>query len=173
VAASGAGGADLGEGRQLVGWRDAALEVEGMLAAHLIEHAAIDLLVAAKPSDGCSGAIGAHRDPVGRFDIFLECQDFLLGRAVATLATAGVRDLCTGMDRTSLHQRCRDLLVHLANAPERQFGSKDIARRFRWNLAEVLAALDALVRFGYIEQVKTPLTLDSSSGRLFQHASLA
>ena len=143
-------------------------EVDGLLLAHLIEHVAIDLMVAASGSDRCGGLVGAHREGLSRFDVYLEGPDAPLVRAVAILAAAAVRDLCLGLDRLPAHRRCRDLLEALATSGQSRFVADDLAARLGWTLPETLAALEALGRLGYLDSVPAPFTFSSSTGVLFR-----
>jgi hypothetical protein len=54
---------------------------------HLLEHLAIDLIVAIGPDPSCSGLTCAYRAPENRFDLFLECED--PRAAMAALRCAG------------------------------------------------------------------------------------
>jgi hypothetical protein len=46
---------------------------------HLLEHLALELVVAMGSATRCSGLTCAHRAPVTRFDLFLECEDPRIG----------------------------------------------------------------------------------------------
>ncbi len=143
-------------------------EVDGLLLAHLIEHVAIDLMVSASGSDRCGGLVGAHREGLSRFDVYLEGPEAPLARAVAILAAAAVRDLCLGLDRLPAHRHCRDLLEALAATGQTRFVADDLAARLGWTLSETLVALEALGRLGYLESVPAPFTFSSTTGVLFR-----
>lgn len=150
----------------VAGGRDG--DVDGLLLAHLIEHVAIDLMVSASGDDRCGGLVGAHREGLSRFDIYLEGPEAPLARAVAILAAAAVRDLCLGLDRLPAHRRCRDLLEALAATGQSRFVADDLAARLGWTVSETLAALEALGRLGYLEGVPAPFTFSSMTGVLFR-----
>jgi hypothetical protein len=46
---------------------------------HLLEHLALELVVAMGSVPRCSGLTCAHRAPLNRFDLFLECEDARIG----------------------------------------------------------------------------------------------
>jgi hypothetical protein len=149
---------------------DRTHEGDGLALAHLIEHVAIDLMVTISGAPRCSGATGAYRDRLDRFDIFLECPVPALGRAVALLATAAVRDLCAGADRTDIHRRCRDLLSLLLASGRQKVVPEDVASDLRWPLPEAVEALEAVGRLGFLESIPAPFTFSSTTGRLFRRA---
>jgi hypothetical protein len=53
---------------------------------HLLEHVALELVVAVGPVTRCSGITCAYRSPPHRFDIFLECDDPRIGMAALRCA---------------------------------------------------------------------------------------
>jgi hypothetical protein len=144
---------------------------DGLVLAHLIEHVAIDLIAAASGATRCSGVTCAYAGRLDRFDIFLECADPPLGRAVALLATAIVRDLCSGRDRLASHRRCRDLLAHLTATRSRHVAPEDVASSLDWSVPDALESLDGLVRLGYLDPLPATFTFSTSTGLLFRRAS--
>ncbi len=148
-----------------------AATADGLPVAHLIEHVAIDLMVAASGTTRCSGATCAYRDRWDRFDIFLECDDPSLGSAVAILAAASVRDLCSGIDRLAIHARCRDLLFLITSTGRRSLAPEDVASALEWNLAGARETLEATVRLGYLDAVPAPFTFSSATGLIFRRAA--
>jgi hypothetical protein len=146
-------------------------EADGLALAHLIEHVAIELLVSVSRSGRCSGVTCAYRGRKDRFDIFLECSDPLLGRAMAMLAAAFVRDLCSGNDRLGAHLRTRDLLGLLRASDRPTVVPEDIAIRLGWRLGEAREALEALARLGYLDPIAAPFTFSSATGMVFRRAA--
>jgi hypothetical protein len=144
---------------------------DGLALAHLIEHVAIDLIVATSGARRCSGVTCAYSGRLDRFDIFLECADPLLGRAAAILATAIVRDLCAGAGRLAPHRRSRDLLVSLTSGGRRSLAPEDVAASLEWSLDEAIETLGGLARLGYLETISAPFTFSSSTGLLFRRAA--
>lgn len=144
---------------------------DGLALAHLIEHVAIDLIAAATGASRCSGVTCAYAGRLDRFDIFLECADPALGRAVAILATVIVRDLRCGRDRLAAHRRCRDLLAHLTATQSRHVAPEDVAASLDWSVADAIATLDGLVRLGYLDPLPATFTFSTPTGLLFRRAS--
>jgi hypothetical protein len=141
--------------------------------AHLIEHVAIELIVAATGVPRCSGATCAHSGRLDRFDIFLECADPLAGRAAAVLAAALVRDLRLGFtDRLALHRRCLDLLTLLASAGDARLVAEDVAVRMECGNDEALQALQEMVRLGYLDAGPASYVFSSPTGVLFRRAEI-
>lgn len=148
-------------------------EGDGLYLAHLIEHVAIELIVAATGVPRCSGATCAHAGRLDRFDIFLECADPLAGRAAAVLAAALVRDLRLGFtDRLALHRRCLDLLTLLASAGDARLVAEDVAVRMEWGKEEALQALQEMVRLGYLDAGPAAYVFSSPTGVLFRRAEI-
>lgn len=148
-------------------------EGDGLYLAHLIEHVAIELIVAATGVPRCSGATCAHAGRLDRFDIFLECADPLAGRAAAVLAAALVRDLRLGFtDRMSLHRRCLDLLTLLASAGDARLVAEDVAVRMECGKEEALQALQEMVRLGYLDAGPAAYVFSSPTGVLFRRAEI-
>jgi hypothetical protein len=146
---------------------------DGLNLAHLIEHVAIELIVAVTRVQRCSGATCAHIGRLDRFDIFLECADPLAGRAAAILAAALVRDLRIGhTDRLSLHRRCLDLLALLAPAGDARMVAEDVAQRLDCGRDEALQALHEMVRLGYLDAGPAAYLFSSPTGVLFRRAAL-
>ncbi len=149
-----------------------AVVSNGISTAHLIEHVAIELATTAEGGLGRVGATCAHRHAAGRFDILLSCEDMTLGRAIALLATAAVRDLGSPTDRSPIHARCAALLTRLAAAPKNTVVAEDIVDQRGWTLAEAQDALEDLVRLGLLEPVRAPFTFSSSTGVLFRRTTV-
>ena len=148
-------------------------EGDGLYLAHLIEHVAIELIVAATGVPRCSGATCAHAGRLDRFDIFLECADPLAGRAAAVLAAALVRDLRLGFtDRLALHRRCLDLLTLLASAGDARLVAEDVAVRMECGKDEALQALQEMVRLGYLDAGPASYVFSSPTGVLFRRAEI-
>jgi hypothetical protein len=147
---------------------DGTAEVDGLPLAHLIEHVAIELSVAISGGRRCSGATGAYPDRLDRFDIFLESPMPALGRAVALLATAAVRDLCSGKDRAEAHRRCRDVLALVLASGRHSLVPEDIAADLGCAVPEAAEALAAAGRLGFLEPVPAPFTFSSTTGLLFR-----
>ncbi len=146
-------------------------EQDGLFLAHLIEHVAIEIIVAVTGGPRCSGATCAHQGRLDRFDIFLECADPLVGRAAAILATALVRDLrLRRAARLTLHRRCRDLLAALVSTRAPRLVAEDAAARLGCGAEEALQTLQEMVRLGYLEVVPSAYLFSSSSGSLFRRA---
>ena len=144
---------------------------DGLLLAHLIEHVAIEIIVAVSGRPRCSGATCAYDGRLDRFDIFLECVDPFAGRAAAVLAAALVRDLrLRRVARLELHRRCRDLLAILVASGGAQLVAEDAAARLRCGTQEALQTLEELVRLGYLEVVPSAYLFSSTSGVLFRKA---
>jgi hypothetical protein len=150
---------------------DDGATADGLPVAHLIEHVAIDLMVAASGATRCSGATCAYRDRWDRFDIFLESDDAALGSAVAILAAVAVRDLFSGGDRLAIHARCRDLLALIASTGRKSLAPEDVASALEWNLAGARETLEAAVRLGYLDAVPAPFTFSSATGLIFRRAA--
>jgi hypothetical protein len=144
---------------------------DGLALAHLIEHVAIDLIATATGTPRCSGVTCAYAGRLDRFDIFLECSDPALGRAVAILATVIVRDLRGGRERLAAHRRCRDLLAHLAATRSRHVAPEDVAASLDWTVADAIATLDGLVRLGYLDPLPASFTFSTPTGLLFRRAA--
>lgn len=148
-------------------------EGDGLYLAHLIEHVAIELIVAATGVLRCSGATCAHAGRLDRFDIFLECADPLASRAAAVLAAALVRDLRLGYtDRLALHRRCLDLLTLLASAGDARLVAEDVAVRMECGKEEALQALQEMVRLGYLDAGPASYVFSSPTGVLFRKAEI-
>jgi hypothetical protein len=148
-------------------------EGDGLQLAHLIEHVAIEIIVAATGVLRCSGATCAHADRLDRFDLFLECADPLTGRAAAVLAAALVRDLRLRLTvRLALHRRCLDLLVLLSPAADARLVAEDVSVRLGCGTDEALQALEELVRLGYLDAGPAPYLFSSSTGVLFRRAAI-
>lgn len=148
-------------------------EGDGLYLAHLIEHVAIELIVAATGVPRCSGATCAHAGRFDRFDIFLECADPLAGRAAAVLAAALVRDLRLGFtDRLALHRRCLDLLTLLASSGDARLVAEDVAVRMECGQEEALQALQEMVRLGYLDAGPASYVFSSPTGVLFRRAEI-
>lgn len=148
-------------------------EGDGLQLAHLIEHVAIEFIVAATGMLRCSGATCAHADRLDRFDLFLECADALAGRAAAVLAAALVRDLRLRLTvRLALHRRCLDLLVLLSPAADARLVAEDVSVRLGCGTDEALQALEGLVRLGYLDAGPAPYLFSSSTGVLFRRAAI-
>ena len=145
-------------------------EPDGLALAHLIEHVAIELVVAAGLAPRCSGVTCAYRDRLDRFDIFLECADGHLGRAAAVLAAASVRDLLGGPDRLEVHRRCRDLLRLLVATGRTSIVPEDAAITLGCDLAGAREALEALARLGFLDPIAAALTFSSCTGVTFRRA---
>ncbi|HEU4403517.1 MAG TPA: hypothetical protein VFT43_15575 [Candidatus Polarisedimenticolia bacterium] len=152
--------------------RARAPEEDGLVLAHLIEHVAIDLIVAVSGARFCSGVTCAWRDRTDRFDVFVECTDPLLGRSLAILATAAVRDLCAAGDGLEAHRRCRDLLTFLHRTGRKTLAPEDAATSLGLDLAATRESLEAVARLGYLEAVAAPLTFSSATGVLFRRVAL-
>lgn len=151
----------------------AADERDGLNLAHLIEHVAIELIVAVTRVLRCSGATCAHAGRLDRFDIFLECTDPLAGRAAAILAAALVRDLRIGQtDRLILHRRCLALLTHLAPAEDTRMVAEDVALRLACGRDEAMQTLQEMVRLGYMEAGPAAYLFSSPTGVLFRRAAI-
>jgi len=144
---------------------------DSLAAAHLIEHVALDLLGAISKAPGASGAACAYRGEARRCDVFVECADAPLGRAVALLSAAAVRDLAAGADRSLIHRHSRDLLAYLMRPGRKAATPEDVAVALRWDRSEARAALEALVRLGFVHRLAAPLTFSSPSGVLFLRAA--
>src|SRR5262249_45096838 len=145
-------------------------EAEGLPAAHLVKHVALDLLAAVAPGVRRSGVTCAHKDRLDRYDVFFDCDDPILGRAAALLSAASVRDLCLGQDRLGLHGRCRDLLADLAARGGTRIVPEDVAASRSWSVPEALETLQALSRLGFLEPISAPFTFSSATGHLFRRA---
>jgi len=146
---------------------------DGLAAAHLIEHVAIEILVGILGLRRCSGVTCAHRGRLDRFDVFLESPDPPAGRAAAILAAAVVRDLCLHRDaRMTLHRRCRDLLALLASSRAASLVAEDVARSLACGSDEALQVLEELVRLGYLAAVPSLLLFSSATGVLFRRAEI-
>ncbi len=143
---------------------------DGLALAHLIEHVAIDLIVAVSGARRCSGVTCAYGGRLDRFDIFLECADPQVGRAAAVLATAIVRDLCAGSGHLVAHRRCRDLLASLSSSARQSIAPEDVAGTFEWNLQDAIETLQALARLGFLDTLSAPFTFSSSTGLVFRRA---
>ncbi|HYS06784.1 MAG TPA: hypothetical protein VEW47_16510 [Candidatus Dormibacteraeota bacterium] len=146
---------------------------DGLAAAHLIEHVAIEILVGILGLRRCSGLTCAVRERLDRFDIFLESPDPLAGRAAVILAAAVVRDLRLRRDaRMTLHRRCRDLLALLASSRAASLVAEDTASRLGCGPDEALQVLEELVRLGYLAAVPSLLLFSSATGVLFRRAEI-
>jgi hypothetical protein len=149
------------------------LALGAVCTALLIEHVAIELIVAATGVPRCSGATCAHAGRLDRFDIFLECADPLAGRAAAVLAAALVRDLRLGFtDRLALHRRCLDLLTLLVSAGNARLVAEDVAVRMECGKEEALQALQEMVRLGYLDAGPASYVFSSPTGVLFHRAEI-
>lgn len=145
---------------------------EGLAVAHLVEHVAIELIVAVTGARRCSGVTCAHRDRPDRFDIFVESPDPLAGRAAAVLAAAIVRDLLLGRHgRFALHRRCRDLLATVSSSGVTVTVAEDATRALGCGLDEGLQVLEELARLGYFTVVPSVFLFSSATGVLFRRAA--
>ena len=178
---------DCGDGEALKRTLEAAVELpstdpaagggagspDGLAAAHLIEHVAIEILVGLLGLRRCSGVTCAHRGRLDRFDIFLESPDPRAARAAVVLAAAVVRDLCLGRSsRLALHRRCRELLGILVPARAASLVAEDAARSLACGTEEALQLLEELVRLGYLAAVPARLLFSSATGVLFRRAEI-
>jgi hypothetical protein len=145
---------------------------DGLAAAHLIEHVGLELLAWTTNAPETSGAACAYRAEPGRCDVFLRCDDAALGRSVALLATAAVRDLCGGRDRGTIHRRSRDLLARFAGGSRGTVAPEDVSRELGWDLPEAREALEALGRLGFLRAVPASFTFSSPSGILYRRVTL-
>ncbi len=145
---------------------------DGLVAAHLIEHVGLELLAWTAKALETSGAACAYRAEPGRCDVYLKCDDAALGRSVALLATAVVRDLCGGRDRGTIHRRTRDLLAHFAVEGRESVVPEDVSRDLGWDLSEAREALEALGRLGFLRAVPAPFTFSSPGGILYRRVAL-
>jgi hypothetical protein len=145
-------------------------EGDGLAIVHLIEHMAIDLISAATGAARCGGIACSYRDRPGRFDLFVECAEPMMGRAAAILASAAVRDAVLGIDRLAIHLRCRELLVALGAGGRPRIVAEDVAEDLGWSLREAHAALEAVVRLGYLEPLPGAFTFSSATGTIFRRA---
>jgi len=139
-----------------------------MTTAHLIEHVALDLAATAGGGVPLAGATCAHAEDSARFDIFLQCADPDLGRAMALLATAAVRDLGADTDRTVTHTRSASLLADLLAAGKTHVVPEDVAERRGWPIDQARTTLEELVRLDFLEPVRAPLTFSSRGDLLFR-----
>ncbi|MFQ5876256.1 MAG: hypothetical protein ACE5JH_00975 [Acidobacteriota bacterium] len=140
----------------------------GMEVIHLIGHVALELLAAASGARHCNAAACAYRERPDRFDLYLECTDPLLGRAVAVLAAASVRDIVAGRDRLQVHRCCRDLLAALQLTDRSALVPEDVADSLGWTIEAAREGLEALVRLGFLEAVRAPFTFSSPGGVLYR-----
>ena len=147
---------------------DPSGEGDGMSTVHLIEHVALDLAAAAGGGVPRAGATCSHADDPSLFDVFLQCEDPDLGRAMALLAVAAVRDLGSETDRTVTHTRSASLLADLIAAGRTHIVPEDVADRRGWSLEQSRAALEELVRLDFLEPVRAPLTFSTSGDLLFR-----
>ena len=141
---------------------------DGMTTAHLIEHVALDLASTAGGGVPLAGATCSHADDSALFDVFLQCEDPDLGRAMALLAAAAVRDLGAETDRTVTHTHSASLLADLVAAGRRHVVTEDVAERRGWTFEQARVALEELVRLDFLEPVRAPLTFSSRGGVLFR-----
>jgi len=141
---------------------------DGLTTAHLIEHVALDLAATAGGGVPRAGATCTHADDPARFDIFLQCENPDLGRAVALLAAAAVRDLGSETDRTVTHTRSASLLADLIAAGRTHVVPEDVADRRGWTLDQARVALEELVRLDFLEPVRAPLTFSTHGDLLFR-----
>lgn len=141
---------------------------DGLPAAHLIEHVALEILATVTGAPRAHGAACAHEGEGARCDVYFECDDGALGRAVALLAAAVIRDLQAGAERSLIHRRCRDLLGFLLRSRRQAVAPEDAAAALRCDRADAREALEALARFGFVEKTGAPLTFSSPAGVLFR-----
>lgn len=156
----------LGGPQSLAG--ETANEGDGMTTAHLIEHVALDLTATAGGGVPHAGATCSHADDPARFDVFLQCEDSDLGRAMALLAVAAVRDLGSEIDRTVTHTRSASLLADLIAAGRTHIVPEDVADRRGWTIEEARDALEELVRLDFLEPIRAPMTFSSTGDLLFR-----
>lgn len=143
---------------------------DGLTTAHLIEHVALDLAATAGGGGPRAGATCAHADDPARFDVLLQSEDKGLGRAVALLAAAAIRDLTSPTDRTVTHTRSASLLTDLIVAGRMHVVPEDVADRRGWTLEETRTALEELVRLDFLEPVRAPLTFSTRGDLLFRRS---
>lgn len=141
---------------------------DGMTTAHLIEHVALDLAATAGGGKPLAGASCSHADDPTRFDVFLQCEDPDLGRAMALLAVAAVRDLGSETDRTIIHTRSASLLADLITARRTHVVPEDVADRRGWTIEQARDALEELVRLDFLEPIRAPLTFSTAGDLLFR-----
>jgi hypothetical protein len=140
----------------------------GLMTAHLIEHVALDIAATAGGGIPRAGATCQHADQPDRFDVLLQCNDTGLGRAVALLAVAAVRDLGAPTDRTVTHTRSVSLLTDLVVAGRTHVVPEDVSDRRAWPLDETCRALEELVRLDFLEPIRAPLTFSTRGDLLFR-----
>ena len=140
----------------------------GLEMVHLIEHVAIELMTGISDESHAHGAICSYRERPDLFDLFLESADPVLGRSVAVLSAAIVRDLVAGRDRLEIHIACRDLLGALVSAQRSIHAPEDIAIELNWSRERATDGLDCLVRLGFLQATESQFTFSSPGGILYR-----
>jgi hypothetical protein len=126
---------------------------DGRLAlAHVIEHVVIDFLFAVNTVERCSGVTGARRDAAGRYDLLIECDDYLLGRLCLGLAMMVVTAAFLGHPLGD-PERDPIAVTRLARTlPGHPFTPPDVARTLGWTEERARRAMTTMRQMGYLQE---------------------
>jgi hypothetical protein len=128
--------------------------------AHLMEHVIIDLQSNITQMDSCSGITCGYKNPVHRFDLFVECKNEKVGRFSTFFAVDLVKRLLVGKNPSKRDFRLVKLVKYLYQKTSllglNQLVSLQakIASDLGWTKRSVVSLLRELDNFGLLDSKK-------------------
>jgi hypothetical protein len=145
--------------------RSDAGDFEAALAlAHLIEHAVIDFQAGATGAGRCSGITAAHRDPLGRFDLMVECREPEVGRCCLRLAVSWLTRSLLGRGPGAWERDILEILRISRIFSRRPLFAPEVARELGWREKRCARVLEALAQADYLVRVAGPGGISGRDG---------
>jgi len=134
---------------------------------HLLEHLALELVVAMGPATRCSGITCAHRSPLHRFDLFLECGDARVGMAALRCGAHILHSVLVRGEPPAGAVRYAETARYFLRRSRSVLNPGDVFTDLEGDPAELEDALRSLARIGFL--VEDRFSFDFSGTVLYRY----
>jgi len=119
---------------------------------HLLEHLTLELVVAIGPATRCSGITCAHRSPLHRFDLFLECEDPRIGMAALRCAAHVLHAVLVHGEPPAGTARYAETARYFLGRPRSVLNPGDVLADLQGDPVKLEEALRFLARVGFLAE---------------------
>jgi hypothetical protein len=124
---------------------------------HLLEHLALELVVAVGPATRCSGLTCGHKDPPHRFDLFLECEDARVGAAAIRCAAHVIHVALARGELPPGATRYAETARYFLGRPRSYLNPGDVLVHLQGDPVRLEEAIRFLATAGFLEEQRFAL----------------
>jgi hypothetical protein len=139
----------------------------GLDFCHLLEHLAMEMMGAMVPGRSCAGITCAYRDPLHRFDLFLECDDGRVGAAALRCAVQVLLSLFQAGEVPPGAGRYAETARYFLGRPRSLLNPGEVLSDLQGDPSHLEAALRFLAAAGFLREER--YTFDFGETTLYRY----